>query len=163
MNEQYYFFWKSKLSNWHMCNFVMNGVTYNCGEQAMMAEKAILFNDKDTLFQIMTTSHPKTIQALGRQIKNFSQEVWDKNKYRIMVDLSYARFSQNQYLKDLLLDTGDKILVEASPIDKIWGIGLDGNEAKITPDTEWKGQNLLGKALTEVRNRLKIEKMEDKL
>ena len=139
-----------------MCDFVLEGTTYNCGEQAMMAAKALLFNDKDTLFLIMTTHDPRTIQSLGRQVKGYNQETWDKHKYKIMVDLSYARIAQNQYLKDILMDTGDKILVEASPVDKIWGIGLDASKALVTPDTEWKGENLLGKALTEVKNRLKV-------
>ena len=144
-----------------MCSFTQKRkdktYTFNCGEQAMMAQKALLFEDSETFDKIMASNDPKEIKDLGRQVQNYKQDVWDAYKYKIMVNLSHARFYQNEYLRGILLSTGDKILVEASPYDTIWGIGMDADTARETPDEEWKGENLLGKALTEVKNRLRKE------
>lgn len=121
----------------------------------MMAQKAILFKDDEILQKIMSANNPAVYKSLGRQIRNFDSKIWDENKCKIVVSGNMAKFSQNPKLLDFLLKTGDRVLVEASPYDRIWGIGL----AKDTPDIEnpfkWKGINLLGFALMEVRENLK--------
>ena len=136
--DKYIFFWghneknpgeitKKCLSQWYNCLFEVDGITYYTAEQYMMSQKALLFNDNETNLKIMQEKDPKTYKALGRQVKNFDPSIWDKNKFEIVVKGNIAKFSQNEELKKFLLNTNDKILVEASPHDKIWGIGMDEN------------------------------------
>jgi ribA/ribD-fused uncharacterized protein len=99
--------------------------------------------------------HPKTIKALGRQVINFDEKEWDKVKYKIVLNGNYYKFSQNVDMLEALRSTGNKVLVEASPYDKVWGVGLDENNEKIYNPSYWKGENLLGFALMEVRDELK--------
>lgn len=164
-NLKFVYFWghrkgtnkvtKSCFSQWYDSDFTVDGVLYNCAEQFMMAEKAKLFDDKETLAEILETSEQFRIKYLGRQVKNFDEEVWSKEKYKIVVKGNLAKFSQNEEIKDFLLNTGYKVIVEASPYDIIWGIGLSEQDAKETDDpTKWKGENLLGFALMEVRDEL---------
>ena len=153
---KYTFFYKSKLSQWHIVDFVVDGIKYNCCEQYMMASKAKLFNDKETLAKIMAATHPREHQNLGRIVNGYNQETWDKNKYSIVRNGNYHRFKQNKQDLEWLLAT-EGTLVEASPIDKIWGVGLSADNPLIKDEKNWLGQNLLGKALTEVREILREE------
>jgi hypothetical protein len=121
----------------------------------MMAEKARLFGDEDTRKQILDAGGPKTAKQLGRNVKNFKEEVWCELRFQIVVRGNYEKFNQNRELRTFLLGTGDKVLVEASPIDRIWGIGLAGNDERATNPELWLGLNLLGFALMEVRQRLR--------
>lgn len=154
-------FWDSLFSQWHMCQIVENGIKFKSAEHYMMYQKAILFNDLDSAEKILQSYSPREAKALGRKVKNFNPEYWDANKYTIVVNGNYAKFSQNSNLKQALLDTEDLQLVEASPFDKIWGIGLDANHPDATNPAKWEGQNLLGKALTTVRAVLKKELNND--
>jgi len=153
--DKYHFFWKSKLSQWNMTYFVIGKgcckMTCTCAEQWMMYAKAMLFNDKETAIKIMQAVHPREMQELGRQVKGYDQKIWDENKYQIVVEGNYAKFSQNTELKSRLLKTHPLTLVEASPVDCVWGVGLAEDNPLIDDELNWKGQNLLGKALTEVR------------
>ncbi|WP_276627963.1 NADAR family protein, partial [Fusobacterium sp.] len=112
----------------------------------------LLFNDNDIFNKIMNSKHPKEYKELGRKIKNFSDSKWNENKYQIVLKGNIAKFSQNEKLKAFLLNTGTKILVEASPYDKIWGIGLSAEQENIENPLTWNGENLLGFALMEVRD-----------
>ncbi len=155
--NDYVFFWHGHLSNFYQSLFTVDNVTYICSEQYFMKKKQELF-DKDNLKlanDILYESNPKKIKDYGRQVNNFDQDTWDKNKVEIMKKGVREKFSQNTNLKKLLIETGDKILVEASPFDKIWGIGLSEEVAKVTHPSKWKGQNLLGNILMEVRTELK--------
>ena len=163
--DDFVFFWghtdrkedvnKSCLSQWYMCSFVVDNVSYNCAEQFMMAEKARIFGDDDTWQQIMASYDPMTIKKLGRKVRNFNAYVWKKNCQQIVKRGNLAKFSQNQKLLEYLLGTGDKILVEASPKDTIWGIGLADDASEASNPRLWQGENLLGFALMEVRDMLK--------
>ena len=124
-------------------------------EQYMMAEKAKLFNDSETLNLIMDEIDQKTIKDLGRMVKNFNSNIWDENKYNIVLKGNFAKFSQNNNLKEFLLSTNDSIIVEASPYDKVWGIGMKQDDKNILDVSKWKGENLLGFALMEVRDMLR--------
>lgn len=149
------YFWKDKLGQWTMRDFEEDGVTYCCAEQYMMARKAKLFKDDETLKLIMETKSPAKHQKLGRIVKNYDQKVWDDNKELIVIDASRLKYSQNEEMKNALLTTGDRILVEASPYDKIWGVGLGEKDPLILDQNNWKGQNLLGKCLMIVRDELR--------
>ncbi|WP_028549680.1 NADAR family protein [Paenibacillus sp. UNC451MF] len=148
---------KSCFSQWWMSPFVADGTEYTCAEQYMMAEKARLFKDDDMLSAILKAKHPKEMKALGRAVRNFDNEVWESQCYGIVKRGTLAKFSQNPELGDYLRSTKNRILVEASPLDRIWGIGM----GKADPDAEnpmkWRGKNLLGFALTEVRDELMLK------
>lgn len=148
------------LSQWYDCYFEIDGVQYHTTEQYMMASKARLFGDEDVFNEIMAAYNPFDYKKLGRKIKGFDQEKWDAEKYDIVVEGNRAKFSQNPALKDFLLSTGDAILVEASPYDKIWGIGLDREQAEIVGVEQWPGENLLGCALMETRDWIRTEEPE---
>jgi hypothetical protein len=153
VTEKYTFFWKDKISQWNMQSFKdQNNIEYNCAEQYMMAKKALLFQDQEAYQNIMNTNSPRTQQDEGRKIKNFNQKVWDANCQTIVYQGNYYKFTQNQNLLDILLSTEGTILVEASPIDKIWGIGLAEDNKDALDLDKWKGQNLLGFILTNLRD-----------
>lgn len=120
----------------------------------MMAAKAKLFRDQESREKILTCSDPKQINALGRNVWGFKQAVWDKFKYSIVLNGNWCKFSQNQVLWEVLLSTGNSVLVEASPYDNIWGIGLSSSSSEENNPLKWRGQNLLGFALMEVRDEL---------
>lgn len=151
INQDCYFFWGGICSNWFPANFKYKEKKFSNSEQAFMWEKAKFFGDEEIADVMLITPDPAEVKSLGRKVKNFDVEKWSIASYRIMLDVNLAKFKQNPMLKDILLNTGDLMLVEASPYDKIWGIGLNVNDAEITPKEEWKGTNWLGKALMEVR------------
>lgn len=152
-------FWNadSIYSNWYQsCYFHIEDVLFHNAEAAFMWVKALHFKDYETA-QIIEESrqNPGDMKALGRQVKNFNESEWVKVRYQIMFDVCLQKFHQIELLKDDLLATGDRILVEASPYDKIWGIGLaPDNPLALNPDN-WKGLNLLGRVLEDVRTRLR--------
>lgn len=162
---EFIFFWghsapagvikKSCFSQWYPCEFTLDGVRYHTTEQYMMAQKALLFRDEEVYAQIMAADNPKTYKALGRKIRNFDQKVWDAHKFDIVVRGNIGKFSQNPGLKEFLLSTGEKVLVEASPYDGIWGVKLGLNDPLIQNPNNWQGENLLGFALMEVRDILR--------
>ena len=153
ITSKYTFFWKDKIAQWNMTSFKdQNNIEYNCAEQYMMAKKALLFNDKESYINIMEAEHPRDQQKIGRKIKNFNQKIWDANCQSIVYQGNYFKFSQNKELLDILLSTGDTTLVEASSYDKIWGVGISENVALILDKKNWKGQNLLGYILTNLRD-----------
>lgn len=155
--SRYEFFWSnsSPFSNWYMSKFEMDDVEFNCAEQAMMYYKAILFNDDEAADKVMKTTSPREQKALGRSVKNFNQTVWESKREDIMFDILFAKFSQNENLKDALMKTEDRILAEMSPTDLIWGTGLRDSSPHATDESKW-GLNLLGKTLMRVRETLFI-------
>lgn len=163
---KYMFFWghqpskdgsitKSCFSQWWICNFEVDGEHYNSAEQYMMAEKAKLFDDDEIRKQILECKHPKQVKSLGRMVKGFKEDVWAKNCFQIVKRGNIAKFSQNKELLEFLINTKQRVLVEASPIDKIWGIGLAKDADNIENPFIWKGKNLLGFVLMEVRDELR--------
>lgn len=164
--EDFLFFWghtdrkdsdvgKQWLSQWYPSPFVVDGVCYNCAEQYMMAEKAYAFGDEKVWHEIMAAYDPMSIKKLGRRVRNFNSYVWNIVNAEIVKQANIAKFSQNPKMKDFLLSTGDKILVEASPKDTIWGIGLSADSPEACQPKFWKGENRLGFILMEVRDILR--------
>ena len=152
----YIYFWKPSgnygfLGNWYFSPFIKNEIRFINNEQYFMWEKQQLFDNTNVSLEknILETTNPALIRNLGRLVKNFNQTVWDTKKYDIMKRGLIEKFSQNKELKKALLNTNDAILVEASPYDKIWGIGISEEDTK---NKKWRGENLLGKALMDVRN-----------
>lgn len=161
--DDFVFFWghrpgrkvtKTCFSQWYVIDFEVDGHKYNCAEQYMMAQKAWLFKDYEIFGRILDATDPQEIKALGREVRNFEPKIWNENKFRIVVKGNLGKFGGNPELKDFLLSTGDKIIVEASPYDKIWGIGMKDGTPGIENPVNWKGENLLGFALMEVRDLL---------
>ena len=146
---------KSCLSQWFDASFKQDNVIYSTAEHYMMAEKARLFDNHDLANEIVQTTHPKKAKELGRKVTGFDNTVWNQHRFNIVVSANLTKFSQNEGLADFLIGTGNRILVEASPVDKIWGTGLAGDDSNATNPLKWKGQNLLGFALMDVRNKLK--------
>ncbi len=146
---------KSCFSQWFPSPFTIDGVTYRTAEHWMMVQKALLFNDHDIAEKVIAAEKPASAKSLGRQVKNFSAETWDRLACSIVVEGNKHKFSQHDRLKEYLLQTGNKTLVEASPTDTIWGIGLPQDAKDATNPFKWRGTNLLGFALMEVRDFLK--------
>lgn len=158
-DQGYLFFWGGVLSQWTRTIFFSNGYEFNCCEQYMMARKAWLFGDKQTLKQIMQQGNPKQQKALGRRVRGFDQKRWDRAKFSIVVDGNSLRAAQDKEFRNALLASGDRVIVEASPYDRVWGIGFDEGAA-LRNKKHW-GQNLLGKALMQVRKELQKEVQND--
>lgn len=142
-------------SNWYDCTFEVDGITYHTTEQYMMAQKAKVFHDNEIYEKIMSENSPSKYKALGRQVKNFDPATWDEVKYDIVLKGCMAKFEQNSELRDHLLSTGNSVLIEASPSDCIWGVGLAIDDFNVKDPTMWRGTNLLGFALMETRDYLK--------
>jgi ribA/ribD-fused uncharacterized protein len=161
--ESFFFFWKNRspFSNWFMRDFRMDGILFNCAEQAMMYEKAMLFNDQERAMMILMEKFPSKQKALGRQVVGFDNEVWVSNREPIVKRILHEKFSQNEDLLVELLKTEGRTLVEASPVDNIWGIGLAEDDDRARDRSNWLGLNLLGKLLTEVRSGFMMDYMTD--
>lgn len=163
---EYLFFWEhqlspngkvtaSCLSQWWPCEFTDGDLRYCCAEQFMMAAKAHCFHDEFTQHRILAENDPAAIKKLGRQVRNFSPVLWDEKKCAIVIEGNILKFLQKPALRDFLLATGDMVLVEASPCDCIWGIGLRRDDPDSREPEKWRGENLLGFALMEVRDLLR--------
>ncbi len=149
---------KSCFSQWYNSPFTIDNIYYPTAEHYMMASKARLFNDNQTLSRILKATHPGEAKSFGREVKNFIPDLWSENCFEIVVKGNLAKFSQNTDLGNFLLNTGNRVLVEASPRDTIWGIGLSEKDDGANQPIRWKGQNLLGFALMETRSQLAYNK-----
>lgn len=149
---------KSCLSQWYPCSFAEDEIQYHTMEQYMMAHKALLFGDQETYQKIMASVNPSDCKKLGRKVGNFNSDIWDVHKSQIVVSGNRVKFSQNPDLKEFLLNTGESILVEASPSDSIWGVRMQMDNPDIQNPNCWKGENLLGFALMETRDSLRDDR-----
>lgn len=165
----YLFFWghrrarngalsSSCFSQWYEAPFTVDGVAYPTAEHYMMAGKARLFNDPAALRQILAAPTPAAVKAIGRTIRGFDEARWTHYRSDIVVNANLAKFGQNAALGDFLLATGEQVLVEASPVDPVWGIGLAAADPAAANPAQWKGLNLLGFALMQVRAQLRAER-----
>ncbi|MFC0038837.1 NADAR family protein [Actinomadura rayongensis] len=143
------------LSQWWPAAFTVDGTVYPTAEHYMMAEKARLFGDEETRGRVLAAGHPKEAKDLGRAVRGFDRRTWDDHSVPIVVRGNRAKFGQHRDLRDYLTGTGGRILVEASPLDRVWGIGLAADDDRAARVAEWRGRNLLGFALMEVRASLR--------
>lgn len=144
------------LSQWRPVEFTEDGHLYRSAEHYMMAHKAWLFGDADTATKILNASHPGEAKKLGRTVRGFNDQVWTGHRYEIVVRGSTAKFGGHPELKDFLLATHGRVLVEASPVDRIWGIGLTAEDDRAASPSTWRGLNLLGFALMTARDILRL-------
>jgi ribA/ribD-fused uncharacterized protein len=165
LRPKYIFFWghtpkrphevdHSCLSNWFPAPFEVSGQRYPTTEHFMMAEKARLFGDEDAREKGLAARSPGKAKAIGRQVRGFVEDTWRSHRFEIVVQGNLAKFEQNEALGRYLSGTGSRVLVEASPKDRVWGIGLSGDDPGARNPRQWKGLNLLGFALMEVRSRI---------
>ncbi|MFI6098283.1 NADAR family protein [Lentzea sp. NPDC051213] len=162
---KYLFFWghqperdgsigKGCLSQWWPCTFVVDGVSFASAEHYMMWRKALLFSDTEVAARVLAASSPGEAKALGREVSGFSDPEWTAARLEIVVEGNLAKFGQDPALRSYLLGTGSRVLVEASPQDRVWGIGLVASDPRAADPASWLGLNLLGEALMQVRSRL---------
>jgi len=165
LRPKFLFFWghtplaggnigKSVFSQWFNAPFVVDQVRYPTAEHFMMAEKARLFGDEDIRSRVLAAPSPSKAKQLGRAVRGFDDARWVQARFDIVVAGNLAKFSQTPAMRDYLLSTGDRVIVEASPVDKIWGIGMAADDPHAEAPSRWKGLNLLGFALMEVREQL---------
>lgn len=162
---KYLFFWGHRpqqdgsvgagcLSQWWPSEFSVDGVVYPTAEHWMMSGKARLFGDEETLAKILAAPHPHAAKRLGRLVRGFDGQAWERRRSELVVAGNVAKFGQDEALRAYLLGTGRRVLVEASPVDRIWGIGLAADDERAADPAQWRGPNLLGFALMEARARL---------
>lgn len=150
----YAFFHGGCFSQWWPSKFMVENFTFNCCEQYMMFKKAMLFGDIKSAAEIMEESSPRNIKFIGRRVRNFDNYIWDQTKRDVVYKGNYYKFTENEDLKEILLSTGNKVLVEASPKDIIWGIGLSVNDENVEDKNCWRGTNYLGYELTRLKFKL---------
>ncbi|WP_461009151.1 NADAR family protein [Streptomyces capparidis] len=143
------------LSQWYPSPFTVDGVRYATAEHWMMAGKARLFGDEAGLREVLAAGHPREAKAAGGRVRGFDDATWAAHRFAIVAEGNVHKFEQHPALREFLLGTGDRILVEASPMDRKWGIGLAADDERVTDPRRWRGLNLLGFALMEARARLR--------
>ncbi|MEV4741857.1 NADAR family protein [Streptomyces sp. NPDC049555] len=162
---KYVFFWGHRpprgggvgsgcFSQWWPSPFTVGGVQYATAEHWMMAGKARLFGDAEAEARALAAGHPKQAKDAGRSVRGFDEQEWVRHRYGLVVEGSVHKFAQHPELRAYLLGTGSRVLVEASPVDRIWGIGLAADDERAPDPARWCGLNLLGFALMEARQRL---------
>ncbi|WP_406286929.1 NADAR family protein [Embleya sp. NBC_00896] len=161
---KYVFFWGHRepltgvdsacMSQWYPSPFTVDDVTYPTAEHWMMAGKARMFGDADAERRVLAAGHPKTAKTIGRQVRGFDEQRWVAARFELIVRGNVAKFGQHEAMRAFLLGTGRRVLVEASPLDRIWGIGLAADDERAGDPERWRGLNLLGFALMEARSRL---------
>jgi ribA/ribD-fused uncharacterized protein len=142
------------LSQWWPAEFTVDDVVFRSAEHYMMWRKAMLFGDEEMAGRIVAARHPRDAKMLGRGVDGFDEQAWVAQRFSIVVEASRAKFGQNEELRAWLLGTGDRVLVEASPTDRIWGIGLAAADPRAADPKQWRGLNLLGFALMRARTDL---------
>lgn len=151
------------LSNWYLSEFTIDDIAFSSMEQYMMYEKAILFHDQETANKILQTDNVAEIKALGRTVQNFDDTVWGQSREEIVYKGVFEKFRQNPELRKRLERTGEEVIAECAVKDKIWGIGLSMKDEDRFCVERWKGQNLLGKIMMDVRKDIKQGNYEKKI
>lgn len=165
---RYLFFWGHQpqrdgsigsgcLSQWWPAAFTVDGLEYSTAEHYMMWRKAMLFGDATMAKAILDAPHPRRAKALGRRVGGFDQSTWDAQRFDIVSAASRYKFSAHPDLREFLLATRDRVLVEASPVDRVWGIGRSADDDGVADPANWRGLNLLGFALMRARAELASE------
>lgn len=152
--EKFTLFWRGPLSQWYPSKFSDGAHHYNCAEQYMMAQKALMFEDFKSHLKIMGAKSPSDQKKFGRKVDNFDEDRWNAEARSIVYQGNQLKFTQNPSLLDALMATLGTTLVEASPYDTIWGIGLSESDPRAHDRSTWQGTNWLGEVLTTLRENL---------
>nr|DAQ92045.1 MAG TPA: protein of unknown function (DUF1768) [Caudoviricetes sp.] len=152
--DKYTFFLRGVLSQWHRSPFMCGGVHFPTCEHFMMFQKATIFGDMETAAKIIDTPHPREAKELGRRVRNFNQKTWEMHRQGIVISGNYLKFNMHTSMREVLLSTEGTLLVEANKYDSIWGIGMSIDDPAILDRRNWRGENLLGWSLTQVRETL---------
>lgn len=155
IRDGFVLFWGGPFSQWHPSVFEIDGFRYNCAEQYMMAEKARLFGDHERLAKILASDSPKGQKEHGRRVANFQASRWSAECRNVVFRGSLAKFSQDDELKEILMETGTMRIVEASPHDRIWGIGMRKEDPRAVDPKQWLGTNWLGEAIMRARETIR--------
>ena len=161
ITDEYVFFYKDWLSNYQRTRFEYHDHEFTSTEQAFMYTKAMFFQDYETAVEILDAKTPNEARLLGRKVKNYDDKKWSEVRYKIFYELNLIKYTKDKQLQERLLNPqfDNKVFVEASPIDSIWGVGYDENRAEYN-EHNW-GRNYLGKIITNIRNRIKQNKLDD--
>ncbi|UQA92807.1 NADAR family protein [Streptomyces halobius] len=162
---KYVFFWghaprrdgslgPSCFSQWWPSPFTVDGIEYATAEHWMMAGKARLFGDAEAERRAIAAPHPEQAKSVGRTVRGFDDAIWQPRRFDLVVEGSVHKFGQDPALREFLLGTNSRVLVESSPLDRIWGIGLAADDERAEDPARWRGLNLLSFALMEARQRL---------
>jgi len=146
----------SCFSQWYAAPFTVDGQRYATAEHFMMAEKAALFGDEATRSEVLKAPNPGAAKVLGRKVRGFDEATWVEHRFSIVVKANKEKFTQNADLRQFLKQTASRVLVEASPVDRVWGIGLAADHEKVNNPNLWRGLNLLGFALMQVRQSIDV-------
>lgn len=153
-NGDYVAFWGSVFSNFFPCHFILDGKVWTSSEKYFMHKKAITFGDEEIAEKIYELDDPRQIKRLGREVKNYSEDIWNNIREEVMYEGVKAKFEQDGLCNYCLLQYPNETYIEGSPFDKIWGVGIKYDDDKIFEPSNWHGKNLLGKILTRVRNEI---------
>jgi ribA/ribD-fused uncharacterized protein len=146
---------KGCLSQWYPAPFTVDGVRYATAEHYMMAGKARLFGDEEAERRVLASDDPGKAKGAGRRVRGFDEDTWAAHRYDLVITTNTAKFGKHPALANFLLGTGDRVLVEASPYDTVWGIGRSASQPEARRPSQWRGLNLLGFALMDVRESLR--------
>lgn len=162
ITDDYIFFYKDWLSNFQRTYFEYKDHEFTSTEQAFMYMKAMFFQDYESAINILDSKTPNDARLLGRKVKGYDDKKWSEVRYKIFYDLNLIKYTTDMKLQRMLLDPkfDGKIFVEASPIDRIWGIGISEDKDPEYKEHEW-GRNFLGKIITNIRNRIINDKIND--
>lgn len=150
--ENSHLFWDGICCQWLDKDIIVDGTKYMCCEQYMMAQKALVFGDMRIHDLVMYSNDPRSQKALGRKIEGYSDEIWHQTAQLVVYRGNLAKFTQHPDLKQWLMETGTKLIVEASPTDRIWGIGWSENDKEAWDTDKWRGKNWLGECIMKVRS-----------
>jgi ribA/ribD-fused uncharacterized protein len=145
---------KECFSQWYPSAFELGGKRFATAEHYMMWSKATLFGDREAAARVLAAKDPGLAKRLGRSVNGFDEPTWQAERFAIVVRGNVAKFGQSPALRGYLLETGERVLVEASPVDRIWGIGVTADDARAHDPSRWQGLNLLGFALMQARAEL---------
>lgn len=155
ITDEFVLFWSGTFSQWFASEFTIDGEKFTSAEQYMMYKKALLFGDEDVAYAIMRTNNPREQKAFGRSVRGFNAHTWVQHCKQYVYEANLAKFTQNPEMYKELMETGEREMVEASPYDKIWGIGLHYSDERALDKNQWEGTNWLGEAIMKVRDNLK--------
>lgn len=150
-------FWgqASPFSNWRAGKITLDGFDYSCGEQRMMHCKAALFGDLAASERVLASPSPWSQKQIGRSIRGYDEAVWEDDRMPMMIEIVFQKAIQDDSTRAHLMATGTAVIVEASPHDPVWGIGLSENDPASLDPSLWKGRNLLGRAWMAAREHIR--------